>query len=411
MDAGVDDLRGPARRPLRLSAGRRTASRPTCRWSICRAGWTTPAAARSTSPSDRWGPLQGQMLHFSFGAGTYFLLLREQVDGQPQGAVVPLPGEFLSGVHRGRFNPKDGQLYVSGMARLGHLHRRRRLLPARPLHRRSGPAPGRLPRPRERRARHVHAGRSTATVAEQPTNHFAQAWNYRYSAATARPSSRRAIPAAGPRPAGDPLGSRPGRRPDAVPGDPRPSARQPAPPAPARRCRPRRCDLFATVHKLGAPVHAASRAIARRPRRSPPIRSWPTWPLAHEAGAEPLAEADPERPADHDRGGQEPDFRRPLVHGPRRRADQADVHQPRRRAAQLGPDQARDAREGRRPGEQDHRRARRGRPPLRPAGPTTSSSTPTSSRPQDQFIDLLPRPARARAAIPSSARSRATGWS
>src|SRR5262249_43915812 len=65
--------------------------------------------------SDRWGPLQGKMIHFSYGAAAHFLLLRDEVDGQPQGAAVPLPGEFLSGVHRGRFHPKDGQLYVTGM--------------------------------------------------------------------------------------------------------------------------------------------------------------------------------------------------------------------------------------------------------------------------------------------------------
>ena len=28
---------------------------------------------------------------------------------------MPLPGEFLSGAHRGRFNPKDGQLYLCGL--------------------------------------------------------------------------------------------------------------------------------------------------------------------------------------------------------------------------------------------------------------------------------------------------------
>ncbi|MCI0538389.1 MAG: hypothetical protein L0Z50_24540 [Verrucomicrobiales bacterium] len=32
-----------------------------------------------------------------------------------QGCVVPLPGNFRSGPHRGRFHPRDGQLYVSGM--------------------------------------------------------------------------------------------------------------------------------------------------------------------------------------------------------------------------------------------------------------------------------------------------------
>ena len=72
-----------------------------------------------TVPDDRFGPLKGQLLHFTFGMGAHFLVLRETVDGTPQGAVVPLPGEFLSGVHRGRFNPKDGQLYVTGMTGWG----------------------------------------------------------------------------------------------------------------------------------------------------------------------------------------------------------------------------------------------------------------------------------------------------
>ncbi|MCE9518645.1 MAG: hypothetical protein K8R87_03635 [Verrucomicrobia bacterium] len=63
---------------------------------------------------DRWGPLQGQLLHFSYGDCVHFLVLRENIDGVTQGMIVPLPGEFASGAHRGRFNPRDGQLYVSG---------------------------------------------------------------------------------------------------------------------------------------------------------------------------------------------------------------------------------------------------------------------------------------------------------
>ena len=61
-----------------------------------------------------WGPLGGQMLHFSFGRCTWFTTLREVVDGTPQGGVVPLPGKFLSGAMRGAFNARDGQLYVVG---------------------------------------------------------------------------------------------------------------------------------------------------------------------------------------------------------------------------------------------------------------------------------------------------------
>ncbi len=69
--------------------------------------------------SELWGPLAGQAIHLSFGTGSSFLLLRDEVAGQVQGAVVPLPGEFLSGAHRGRFHPGDGQLYVGGMAGWG----------------------------------------------------------------------------------------------------------------------------------------------------------------------------------------------------------------------------------------------------------------------------------------------------
>ena len=42
------------------------------------------------------------------------LVLRDLVDGRSQGAVVPLPGRFLSGPMRGTFSPKDGHLYIAG---------------------------------------------------------------------------------------------------------------------------------------------------------------------------------------------------------------------------------------------------------------------------------------------------------
>jgi type 1 glutamine amidotransferase/glucose/arabinose dehydrogenase len=63
---------------------------------------------------DRWGPLQGQLLSFSFGQSSMMLVLREQVGGLWQGGVVPFKIAFASGVMRGRFRPQDGQLYVAG---------------------------------------------------------------------------------------------------------------------------------------------------------------------------------------------------------------------------------------------------------------------------------------------------------
>lgn len=136
--------------------------------------------------SDRWGPLGGQMLHFSFGAGSHFLLLRDTVAGQSQGAVVPLPGEFLSGAHRGRFNPRDGQLYVSGMGGWGTY------TPDAGCFQRvryTG-EPVQLPV-----AFHVYENGVTVTctgpldaaTAERPESHFAQCWNYRYSGAYGSP--------------------------------------------------------------------------------------------------------------------------------------------------------------------------------------------------------------------------------
>ncbi len=143
-------------------------------------GLDNSSAAQTYISSDRWGPLQGQMVHFSYGAGTDFLLLREQVDGQPQGAVVPLNNEFLSGAHRGRFSPKDGQLYVSGMGGWGTYT----------------PLDGSFQRVRYTGdpvqlpvAFHAHENgvlltfsRPLDASAGQPKSHFAQAWNYRYAA-------------------------------------------------------------------------------------------------------------------------------------------------------------------------------------------------------------------------------------
>jgi putative heme-binding domain-containing protein len=136
--------------------------------------------------SDKWGPFQEQFVHFSYGAATHFLVLRDEVAGQVQGAIVPLPGEFLAGVHRGRFNPKDGQLYVCGMGGWGTY----------------GVADGCFQRIRYTGQPvqlpcgfHVHENGIRIsftlpvdrTAVSEASNHFTQAWNYRYSSAYGSP--------------------------------------------------------------------------------------------------------------------------------------------------------------------------------------------------------------------------------
>ncbi len=69
---------------------------------------------------ERLGPLSGQLVGSSYGNCSHYLVLREPLSMQQnprlrsQGAVVPLPGEFLSGACRFAFSPVDGCLYVAG---------------------------------------------------------------------------------------------------------------------------------------------------------------------------------------------------------------------------------------------------------------------------------------------------------
>jgi hypothetical protein len=64
---------------------------------------------------DRFGLPAGQLLHLSYGQCKLFLVMRQEVKGVAQGGAVDLGLFFLSGVMRGRFNPRDGQLYVCGL--------------------------------------------------------------------------------------------------------------------------------------------------------------------------------------------------------------------------------------------------------------------------------------------------------
>lgn len=135
--------------------------------------------------SDRWGPLKNQLLHLSFGTGSHFLVLRDKVDGQSQGAIVPLPGEFASGVHRGHFSPHDGQLYVTGMQGWGCYTTQNGCFQRV---RYTGQTV-QLPTGFEvyRNGILLRFSWPLDDVASDPDAHFAQCWNYRYSQAYGSP--------------------------------------------------------------------------------------------------------------------------------------------------------------------------------------------------------------------------------
>jgi hypothetical protein len=133
--------------------------------------WVPPAA---------WGPLAGQMLHLLWGRCGLMLVLRDEVVGISQGAVLNLPGRLLSGPNRGSFSAQDGQLYIAGStgwqtaaARDGCLQRIR--FTGKPVY---------LPT-----AWHAHSNGIALTftqpldraAATDPGSYGVRQWNYRYT--------------------------------------------------------------------------------------------------------------------------------------------------------------------------------------------------------------------------------------
>ena len=130
--------------------------------------------------SDKWGPFKGSHVGLSYGSGTHYLILRDATGSRPQGAVVPLRGNFLAGVMRGDFHPKDGQLYVAGLdgwgdysIKDGCLHRVRY-------------TGGKVRKPKGFKI-HSNGIRIDFTTSldsqavSRVKNYFAQAWNYEYA--------------------------------------------------------------------------------------------------------------------------------------------------------------------------------------------------------------------------------------
>ena len=206
-----------------------------------------------------------------------------------------MPGEFASGSHRGRMNPADGQLYVSGMTGWGsytpldgsfqrvrytgepaqvpvafHAHQNgvldRVRPPPRPVHRQ----PARLPL------------RPGLELPLRPRLRLA-------GALPVPPLDPR------PRPAADPIRHGPRRRPEPVPRAARLAAGGPAPPPPQGRRRAARRPLR---HRPPPrrPLHRPARLHADgQARRRPPDPRRHARP-DDQARPEPLVEADPGRP-------------------------------------------------------------------------------------------------------------------
>ena len=135
-----------------------------------------------------WSALRGagNLTHFSPGTGSGWLVMRQQVEGHWQGAAVRMTGSFDSGSQAGRFNPVDNQLYVTGMQGWGSY------TPKDGCFQRVRYTPGKTAFPIAFEARDNgvilrfdHA--LDQAFATKVSHHFAQCWNYHYSAAYGSP--------------------------------------------------------------------------------------------------------------------------------------------------------------------------------------------------------------------------------
>lgn len=134
---------------------------------------------------ERLGALSGAILGTSFGACQAYLVTRDVIDGNAQGAIVPLPGDYRSGICRVVHSAEDGGVYLGGTegwqsyaAEDGCLQRLR-------------VNPGKLALPRSFEAWNngvlVRFSERLDPQSVTLQNIFCQQWNYLYSAGYGSP--------------------------------------------------------------------------------------------------------------------------------------------------------------------------------------------------------------------------------
>ena len=135
-----------------------------------------------------WPSLKGDgnFLHFSFGTCSAWLVSRQLLEGVWQSAAVKLTGNFVTGPQHGRFGPRDGHLYVSGMIGWGSytpedgaIHRVRHV---------GGDFPTLIGHETRDNGVLLRFDRPVdPAVASKPSAHFAQCWNYLFGPAYGSP--------------------------------------------------------------------------------------------------------------------------------------------------------------------------------------------------------------------------------
>jgi azurin/sugar phosphate isomerase/epimerase len=148
-------------------------------------GEDNSASSQAFITSDAWAALKGDgnFIHLSPGSGSAWIVMRQNVKGRWQGAAFKISGNLDSGPQAARFNPRDGQLYITGMQGWGSY------TPKDGCFQRIRFTGGGKPVPVcfEARENGVLIRFDQPVPDADAANCFAQCWNYRYSAAYGSP--------------------------------------------------------------------------------------------------------------------------------------------------------------------------------------------------------------------------------
>lgn len=148
--------------------------------------WDNSSGGQVYVTSDKWGPWRGAPLFMSYGKCLLYGVLMDSVEGTAQASMVPFGLKFSSGIMRGRFNPRDGQLYVCGLkgwqnaaTREGGFYRVRY----------TGKPVGMVTRARSAQngIQLTFGTELDAQAAVDTGNYAVELWNYRYSGAYGSP--------------------------------------------------------------------------------------------------------------------------------------------------------------------------------------------------------------------------------
>lgn len=69
--------------------------------------------------SDKMGPLNGELVHLSYGRPGLFRILFDSTETSVQGAASLIPAEYTAPTMKGAISPGDGQMYIAGFSLWG----------------------------------------------------------------------------------------------------------------------------------------------------------------------------------------------------------------------------------------------------------------------------------------------------